>query len=122
PSQRVCTTCAIYTRGAAVLPLGGAYEVRDGLVLLIDDVRVAAMGPALAPARPPDRVVDGRDRLVIPGLVNAHVHSHNNYFRGWFDRLPLDLCVLRVWGIGASPEALRLMPLQIYARALLGCR
>src|SRR5262249_38326542 len=50
-----------------------------------------------------------------------HVHSHNNYFRGCFDRLPLDLCVLRVWGIGASPAALRLTPRQIYARALLGC-
>jgi 5-methylthioadenosine/S-adenosylhomocysteine deaminase len=66
-------------------------------------------------------VVEARDRLVIPGLVNAHVHSHNNYFRGWFDRLPLDLCVLRVWGIGAPPEALRLTPGQIYTRALLGC-
>ena len=115
------TTGAILIRGALVLPLGGVEEVRDGIDLLIEDGRIAAMGPVLAPARAPDRVVDGRDRLVIPGLVNAHVHSHNNYFRGWFDRLPLDFCVLRVWGIGASPEALRLTPRQIYARALLGC-
>jgi len=115
------TTDTILVRGGAVLPLGGVEEVREGVDLLIEDGRVAAMGPALVPARPPDRIVEARDRLVIPGLVNAHVHSHNNYFRGWFDSLPLDLCVLRVWGIGASPEAVRLTPRQIYARALLGC-
>jgi len=96
-------------------------DVREGVDLLIADGRIAAMGPALAPARPPDRVIEARDRLVIPGLVNAHLHSHNNYFRGWFDSLPLDLCVLGLWGIDASPEALRLTPRQIYARALLGC-
>ncbi len=75
-----------------MLPLGGVEAVREGINLLIEDGRVAAMGPALAPARPPDRVVKARGRLVIPGLVvpglvvpglvNAHVHSHNNYFRG----------------------------------------
>jgi len=114
-------TGTLLIRGCSVLPLGGVEEVREGIDLLIEEGRVAAMGPGLIPARHPDRVVEGRDRLVIPGLVNAHVHSHNNYFRGWFDRLPLDLCVLRVWGVGASPAALRLTPRQIYARALLGC-
>jgi hypothetical protein len=45
------TTGAILIRGAAVLPLGGVEEVREGIDLLIEDGRVAAMGPALAPAR-----------------------------------------------------------------------
>lgn len=86
----------ILIRGSAVLTMGGVEEVRDGLDMLVEDGVIAAMGPALAPAPPPDRVIDGRDRLVIPGLVNAHLHSHNNYFRGWFDSVPLDLCVLHV--------------------------
>jgi cytosine/adenosine deaminase-related metal-dependent hydrolase len=110
----------ILIRGGAVLTVGGMEEVRDGVDLLVEDGRIAAMGPALAPP-PPDRVIDARDRLVIPGLVNAHLHSHNNYFRGWFDSVPLDLCVLHVWNVGSSPEALRLTPRQVYARALLGC-
>jgi 5-methylthioadenosine/S-adenosylhomocysteine deaminase len=108
-------------QGGTVLPLGGVEAAQPGVDLLIDGGRIAAMGPGLAPASPPDRVIDATDRLVIPGLVNAHLHSHNNYFRGCFDSQPLDLCVLDLWGIGAPPGALRLTPRQVYARALLGC-
>lgn len=111
----------ILIRGGVVLPLGGAEEVREGIDLLVEEGRIAAMGAGLAPTPPPDRVVEAADRLVIPGLVNAHVHSHNNYWRGWFDSVPLDLCVLQAWRVGSPVEALRLTPRQVYARALLGC-
>lgn len=111
----------ILIRGGAVLPLGGVEEVCEGIDLLVEDGRIAALGPGLSPSPPPDRVIDATDHLVIPGLVNAHLHSHNNYFRGCFDSVPLDLCVLGVWGIGAPPETLRLTPRQVYARTLLGC-
>lgn len=111
----------ILVRGAAVVPMGGIEEVRHGVDLIIEDGAITAMGPALGSTPAPDRVVDARDRLVIPGLVNAHVHSHNNYYRGWFDSVPLDLCVLDIWTIGSPPEATRLTPRQVYARALLGC-
>jgi cytosine/adenosine deaminase-related metal-dependent hydrolase len=117
----VTAPARLLIRGAAVLPLGGVEEVRDGVDILVEGGRITAMGRDLAPAAPPDRVITGRDRLVIPGLVNAHLHSHNNYFRGCFDSVPLDLCVLGVWSIGVPPELLRLTPRQIYARALLGC-
>jgi hypothetical protein len=56
------TTDTIPIRGCSVLPLRGAEEVREGIDLLIEGGRVAAMGPALAPARP-DRVVEARLRL-----------------------------------------------------------
>jgi len=46
------TTDTILIRGCSVLPLGGSEEVREGIDLLIEGGRVAAMGPALAPARP----------------------------------------------------------------------
>jgi cytosine/adenosine deaminase-related metal-dependent hydrolase len=111
----------ILIRGGAVLPLGGVEEVREATDLLVEDGRIAALGPALRPAAPPDRVIEARDRLVIPGLVNAHLHSHNNYFRGRFERMPLDLCVLEAWSVGGSPERSRLTPRELYARALLGC-
>lgn len=95
--------------------------MRDGIDLLVEDGRIAAMGSGLRPASPPDRIIDAADRLILPGLVNAHVHSHNIYHRGRFDSVPLDLCVLSLWGVGVPPELLRLTPEQIYARTLLGC-
>lgn len=111
----------ILVRGAAVVPMGGVDDVRQGVDLMIDDGAITAMGPALASTPAPDRVVDARDRLLMPGLVNAHMHSHNAYYRGWFDSVPLDLCVLNIWTLGAPPEATRLTPRQVYARTLLGC-
>ncbi len=42
-------TDTILISGAAVLPLGGVEEVREGVDLLIEEGRVAAMGPASFP-------------------------------------------------------------------------
>ena len=37
-----------------------------------------------------DRVVDGKNRLLAPGLVNAHTHAAMTLFRGYGEDLPLD--------------------------------
>ncbi len=36
----------------------------------------------------PDTVVEGKDRLLLPGLVNAHTHTYMTMFRGCADDLP----------------------------------
>jgi dihydroorotase len=41
--------------------------------VLIEDETVAAVGPALS-APPGARIVDARERLVFPGLIDPHVH------------------------------------------------
>jgi len=35
-----------------------------------------------------DTVVEGKDRLLLPGLVNAHTHTYMTMFRGCADDLP----------------------------------
>lgn len=35
-----------------------------------------------------DKTIDGSNRLVIPGLVNAHTHSYMSLFRNYADDLP----------------------------------
>ena len=37
-----------------------------------------------------DRVVDGSGFLVLPGLVNAHLHSHDRFDKGRFDAETLE--------------------------------
>jgi 5-methylthioadenosine/S-adenosylhomocysteine deaminase len=60
-------------------------------------------------------VIDARDRLVIPGLINAHYHSHDTLCRGLFEELPLEFWLLYTLPMGAnrSKEELR-------ARTLVG--
>lgn len=43
----------------------------EGVNVLIDDGVIRAIGPDVPPA---DKVIDGRGRYLIPGLIDAHVH------------------------------------------------
>lgn len=59
--------------------------------ILIEDGRIAAIEPwgRLTPGDA--RAVDARDRILIPGLVNAHMHGHGNLNKGIGDRWTLEL-------------------------------
>lgn len=48
--------------------------------LLVENDRIAAVGPSLAAADA--EVIDGTGRIVIPGLVNAHMHTWQTGLRG----------------------------------------
>jgi guanine deaminase len=56
----------------------------------IEDGVIVAVGTDVSPA-PGDRVIDGFDRLVAPGFVNAHTHSWEMFYKGRYDNLPLEL-------------------------------
>jgi 5-methylthioadenosine/S-adenosylhomocysteine deaminase len=49
--------------------------------VLIEDRRIAAVGPDL-PRQPDVEVVDGRDRIVMPGFVDTHRHMWAAMLRG----------------------------------------
>ncbi|MCE7980756.1 MAG: cytosine deaminase [Caldilinea sp. CFX5] len=55
-----------------VRPMGGA-----PVDLLMADGRIAQIAPTIA-ADPPVQRLDGRNQLLLPGLVNAHAHIDKN--------------------------------------------
>src|SRR5687768_4757780 len=59
--------------------------------LLIDKGKIARIGPPGMPAPPDAQVIDATDRLLMPGLVNAHTHSHGNLVRSAGDKWTLEL-------------------------------
>jgi cytosine/adenosine deaminase-related metal-dependent hydrolase len=64
----------------------------DGSVL-VDGRDILQVGRAadVVPPRTPDRVIDGRNRLVLPGFVNTHVHLSEHVNRGVMaDEIPVD--------------------------------
>lgn len=83
--------------------------------LLIEDGRIAAIGPGVA-AGPEARIIDGRDRLVMPGLVNAHTHSSETFFRGRYEGLPLELWLLYAYPLLMGPPIGERL---LYLRSLL---
>ncbi len=66
--------------------------------MLIDGTRIAAIGPDLGDLLDVT-VIDGRDRLVMPGLINAHLHSGEAFYKGRYDNMPLEIWMLYAYPI-----------------------
>lgn len=74
-------------QGAAILTLDTNDRfIADGHIR-IQDGRIIAVGPGSMMAEPGETVLEGRGRLVTPGLVNAHTHSQSATLPGFGDRL-----------------------------------
>jgi 5-methylthioadenosine/S-adenosylhomocysteine deaminase len=73
--------------------------------------RIAAEAPAGA------EVLDCSRFLVVPGMVNAHNHSNENWFRGMWDNLPLEPWMLFSYPALAAPAQ---SPDEIYLRTVFG--
>ena len=69
----------------AIVPCGEKDEVKETSIYIEND-RIAAIGeePAGFTA---DKVIDGKDKLVIPGLINCHTHSYMAFMRNVADDL-----------------------------------
>ncbi|HEY4658138.1 MAG TPA: amidohydrolase family protein, partial [Gemmatimonadaceae bacterium] len=74
-------------RGGRVLRAGAA--TLEDADILIDGERIAAVEARL-PRAPDHEEIDARGFLVLPGLINAHTHAHNNLLRGLAGRWTLE--------------------------------
>jgi guanine deaminase len=59
--------------------------------ILIAGDTIAEIGPPGLSAPAEAGVVDASDRLIHPGLINAHTHGHGNLSKGMGDRFTLEL-------------------------------
>ncbi len=62
-------------RGAALVATfdDAGSEIRDGSILIADRA-IAAVGPAAELPQTADRIIDARNLVVLPGLINTHHH------------------------------------------------
>ena len=100
---------------------GGQVYDHDGDVhhppvadILVADGRIAAVGSNLATDGEHD-VIDASGRLVVPGLINAHYHSHDTLCRGLFEELPLEMWLLYTLPMGRNRSHA-----EVRARTLVG--
>jgi 5-methylthioadenosine/S-adenosylhomocysteine deaminase len=91
----------------------------DGSVL-VDGRDIAQVGPAasVSPPRTPDRVIDGRRRVVAPGFVDTHVHLTEHLSRGLMRD---DIPVSRYLPDWLLPLYCTVTPEEEAAAALLAC-
>ncbi len=77
---------------------------------------VVALGPDVSPESG-DEVLDGNDRILLPGLVNGHTHAAMTLFRGFGSDLRLlDWLEQHIW-----PAEARLTDEDVYWGTRLAC-
>jgi len=70
----------ILIQNGTLLTFGSPCRVLEGQSLLIEGGRIAQIAPVIE--GPFDRVLDARGKVVMPGLVNAHMHFYSTLVRG----------------------------------------
>jgi 5-methylthioadenosine/S-adenosylhomocysteine deaminase len=109
-----------FTIQNVLIPVEGGYETTDVQVVnnCISAIALAKrsegkpskrIGPNVDPA---GTVIDGTNKLLLPGFVNAHTHSSEMWQRGIIPPLPLELWLAELYNF--TP----LNPEQIYLSAL----
>jgi 5-methylthioadenosine/S-adenosylhomocysteine deaminase len=108
----------ILIRNAHVLTMDDENSEYDRADILITEQKIAAIGRDLeAPPSNSRREIDGAGKLVMPGLVNGHVHSPGNFMKGALDNLPLEIFMLHeVPPLSGDVDGFNLS----YLRTLLG--
>jgi len=79
---------AIVLSGGAILTVNAANELIAAADLRVEGSRIAALGPAGTLSAPGDTVIDCRDTLITPGLVNVHTHAGAALLRGVVEDAP----------------------------------
>ena len=79
-------------KNATILTLNDKGDILKKGDMLVDNGVISEIAEKIE--APAETVIDCTGKLVMPGLVNAHLHSDENMFKGLFDNLPLELWML----------------------------
>ena len=99
-----------------VITMDAENHVYERGSVLIDEGKIAWVGEGDPPEiheQRPQRVIDATRRIVIPGLINCHLHSTADFWKGAIDSLSLEPFLLYAHPYAAS---LRLSEEQLYLR------
>jgi cytosine/adenosine deaminase-related metal-dependent hydrolase len=103
-------------RGGRVYDHDGDVHRPDIADILIEGSEITAVGIDLPrEATEEAEVLDASGRLVVPGLINAHYHSHDTLCRGLFEEFPL-----KMWMICTAPMTTDRSKEEVRARTLVG--
>ncbi len=110
----------ILVEHATVVTVDAGRRILTDGSILVDGRDIVQVGPAAAvrPPRAPDRVIDGRRRVVAPGFVDTHVHLTEHLSRGL---MADDIPVARYLPDWLLPLYSTVTPEEEQAAALLAC-
>ena len=91
--------------------------IKNGVIAIKNNEIIYVGEKATAPKITAEKIVDARDKVAIPGLINCHTHLAMTLFRGIAEDQPLTKWLKEtIWPLEA-----KLQPEDVYNGALLGC-
>ena len=94
---------ALLIKNGTIVTMNAAREIIQGDVY-VEDGTIKEIGTSLT--RDADKVIDAAGQLVIPGLVQPHIHLCQTLFRGQADDLELlDWLKRKIWPLEAAHDA-----------------
>ena len=70
--------------------------ILENATIVIRDGVIESINPTILPMDIVE-IYDGKDRLIMPGLINTHSHLAMTLLRGWAESVNLDGFLERVW-------------------------
>ena len=81
----------ILIKNAYILTMNDADEIIPNGCVLVKDDKITYVGDMSdMPKDVPDKTIDAKRNIIMPGLVNAHTHLPMTIFKGYGEGLPLD--------------------------------
>lgn len=102
-----------------VITMNPQREVLEQASILIQHDRIIAIGTRqqLSASYPEAELVDCRESIIIPGMINTHTHLFQTLLKGLGDDM-----VLKKWfTCMTGPSAVELTEQDVYAAAMHGC-
>ncbi len=93
----------ILIENIAILPMSGGDDfIAEGYLLIEGDL-IKQVGAGAAPAGNYEKIIDGREKVLLPGLINTHTHAAMTLLRGYADDLPLmEWLSTKIWPLEAK--------------------
>ncbi|MFA5866709.1 MAG: amidohydrolase [Actinomycetota bacterium] len=76
-------------KGVTAVTMNDEADILKDADILVDGDKIAGLGASGSLAAGGAEVIDGRGKVALPGLINAHTHSAMTLLRGYADDMPL---------------------------------
>lgn len=104
----------ILIKNTSILTMNAQNELLENKSIAIEDDKIKYIGDVPIDFKA-DKVIDGMDKVVMPGLVNAHTHVAMSLFRNYADDLPFwEWLTEKIW-----PIEEKLTPEDVYWGSML---
>ncbi|MEN6351593.1 MAG: amidohydrolase [Syntrophomonas sp.] len=93
-------------KNISIIPVTGEDSFIEKGYIVIENDLIKGLGAGEAPELDCEKVIDGRNRVVLPGFINTHTHAAMTLLRGYADDLPLmEWLETKIWPLEAKLTA-----------------